>query len=120
MVSPVRPVSSARAGFMGWLWQRISALYLSGFSIYLALSFSLAPLSDHVAWKQWFSNGAVRLAWALFILNLLLHAWIGLRNVYMDYLHPLWLRFSVSALTALGLMALGLWAAQILLEAAAT
>jgi succinate dehydrogenase / fumarate reductase membrane anchor subunit len=37
----------------------------------------------------------------------------------MDYLHPLWLRFSVSALTALGLTALGLWAAQILLAVAA-
>lgn len=119
MVSPVRPVSSARAGFMGWLWQRVSALYLSGFLIFLALRFSLAPLSDQVAWKQWFSGGAVRLAWALFILNLLLHAWIGLRSVYMDYLHPLWLRFSVSALTALGLTALGLWAAQILLAVAA-
>ncbi|MEW6332310.1 MAG: succinate dehydrogenase, hydrophobic membrane anchor protein, partial [Pseudomonadota bacterium] len=57
----------------------------------------------------------VRLAWGLFILSLLIHAWIGMRSIYLDYLHPLWLRSGVSLLTALGLLALGLWAARILL-----
>ena len=59
--------------------------------------------------------GYVRLAWAIFILSILVHAWVGMRSIYLDYLHPLWLRFSVTLFTAFGLLALGLWAAQILL-----
>jgi succinate dehydrogenase / fumarate reductase membrane anchor subunit len=55
------------------------------------------------------------MAWAIFILSILVHAWIGMRSIYLDYLHPLWLRFSVSLFTALGLLALGLWTARILL-----
>ncbi|MBI3574960.1 MAG: succinate dehydrogenase, hydrophobic membrane anchor protein, partial [Gammaproteobacteria bacterium] len=63
----------------------------------------------------WLAQGPVRLAWGLFIASLLAHAWIGLRGVFMDYLRPAVLRFVASLLTGLGLLALGLWAAQILL-----
>ncbi len=111
----VKPVSSARAGLGEWLWQRISALYLAGLGIFVVLHFVLAPVPDQAAWKAWFDSGTVRIAWALFFLSLLVHAWIGMRSVYIDYLHPFWLRFSVSVATALGLTALGIWAAGILL-----
>jgi len=92
---------------------------MAGFVVYLILSFAAAPVSDYTAWKSWFAGGIVRLAWALLILSLLVHAWVGLRSIYMDYLHPLWLRFSISLLTAFGLLALGLWSAQILLAISA-
>jgi succinate dehydrogenase / fumarate reductase, membrane anchor subunit len=100
---------------MPWLWQRVTSVYMAGFVVYVIVHLSLSPARDHAAWTAWFALGHVRLAWALFILSLLLHAWIGMRSIYLDYLHPLWLRFSVSLLTALGLLALGLWAARILL-----
>ena len=110
---------SAHAGLMEWLLQRISSLYMGGFVIYLVFHFLVSPKLDYAAWTSWFTDGVVRLAWALFILSVLVHAWIGLRSVYMDYLHPLWLRFSISLLTAFGLLALGLWSAQILLAISA-
>ena len=110
-----RSAGSAHAGLMGWLLQRVSSLYMAGFVVYAILNFSIAPIHDYLEWKAWFASGPVRLAWALFILSLLVHVWIGLRSIYMDYLHPLWLRFGISLFTALGLLALGLWAAQILL-----
>ena len=110
-----RSTSSTHTGLMEWLLQRVSSLYMAGFVIYLSAHFSLSPAHDYAAWKAWFAAGSVRLAWALFILNLLVHAWIGLRSIYLDYLRPVWLRFSVSLLTAFALLALGLWAAQILL-----
>lgn len=114
-----RSSGSAHAGLMEWLLQRVSSLYMAGFVVYIVVYFSIAPIHDYVAWKAWFASGPVRLAWALFFLSLLVHIWIGLRSIYMDYLHPLWLRFSVSLLTAFGLLALGLWSAQILLAVAA-
>lgn len=109
---------SAHAGTGEWLVQRLTALYIGGFALYLSAYFAFAPISGYTEWRAWFAGGGVRIGVALFVASLLLHAWSGMRNVYMDYIHPLWLRFLVSFLTALGLLALGLWAAQLLLAAA--
>lgn len=98
-----------------WLWQRVTSVYMAGFVVYVIVHLSLSPVRDHAAWTAWFAIGYVRLAWALFILSILVHAWIGMRSIYLDYVPPLWLRSVVSLLTALGLVALGLWAAEILL-----
>ena len=114
----VRSAGSAHAGLTEWLLQRVTSLYMGGFVIYAIVHFSLLPVHDHAAWKAWFAMGYVRIAWALFLSSILIHAWIGMRSIYLDYLHPLWLRFSVTLLTALGLLALTLWAAEILIMAA--
>ena len=114
----VRSAGSAHTGLTEWLLQRVTSLYMGGFVIYAIVHFSLLPVHDHAAWKAWFALGYVRIAWALFVASVLIHAWIGMRSIYLDYLHPLWLRFSVSWLTALGLLALALWAAQILITVA--
>jgi succinate dehydrogenase / fumarate reductase membrane anchor subunit len=106
---------SAHAGTGEWLWQRFSALYIAGFALYLGIRLFADPPAGYHEWRGWLSGGPVRLGFALFIASLLIHAWTGLRSVYMDYLHPLWLRFTVSFLTGLGLIALGLWGARVLL-----
>lgn len=110
-----RSSGSAHAGMMPWLWQRVTAIYLAGFVIYVIVQLNLSPIRNHADWQAWFAIGYVRLAWAIFILSILVHAWIGMRSIYLDYLRPLWLRSGVSLITALGLLALGLWAARILL-----
>ena len=107
--------TSAHAGTGEWLLQRLTALYIAGFGLYLVMRFALIPILTYEAWRAWVAGGGVRIAFGLFVLSLLLHAWGGMRNVYMDYVRPLWLRFVVSFATALGLIALGLWAARLLL-----
>lgn len=115
MVRPGRTAGSARRGLGEWLVQRVTALYLAGFVIYAVVQFALYPIPDHAAWRTYFASGGVRLGWALLFLSLLLHAWVGLRSIYMDYLHPLWLRFAVTVATAALLLALGLWAGRLFL-----
>jgi succinate dehydrogenase / fumarate reductase membrane anchor subunit len=115
---PARITVSARAGFVDWLLQRVSAVYLGGFCLYLVARFLLSPITNHAVWTAWFAQGGVRLAWALAIAALLVHAWVGMRSVYLDYLKPLWVRFTVQMLTALAFAAMALWSAQILLKAA--
>lgn len=106
---------SAHSGTGEWLLQRVTALYIAGFAFYLIVRMLLVPMPTFDAWRAWFAAGGVRVAFGLFVLSLLLHAWSGMRSVYMDYVRPLWLRFVVSFATALGLIALGLWAARLLL-----
>lgn len=106
---------SAHRGLGEWLLQRLSAVYLGGFTLWLVLRLSIAAPSDFAAWKAWISTGGVRLAFALFFLSVLVHAWVGMRSVFLDYLKPLWVRSVTQLLLAFGLLALAFWAAQILL-----
>jgi succinate dehydrogenase / fumarate reductase membrane anchor subunit len=115
----MRPIGSTGSGFAEWLLQRLTALYLTGFTLWLAWQLAANPPADYLAWKQWFGLGAVRLAFALFFVSALVHAWVGMRSVFLDYAKPLWVRALVQLLTIVGLLALALWAAQLLVGTAA-
>lgn len=107
---------SAHNGLGDWLLQRVSALYIVGYLVYLAIWFTLFPVNSYQAWLLWFGSGIVRASFGVFIISLVVHSWVGMRSVYMDYLHPFWLRFLVTSATAIGLLVLLLWSARILLE----
>jgi succinate dehydrogenase / fumarate reductase, membrane anchor subunit len=111
----VRNLGSARAGLYAWLSQRISALYIAGFSLFATLRLMMSPVDSYDAWRAWLSGGPMRLALAVFLAAILVHAWVGMRSVWMDYLHSSVWRFGISVLTGLGLLVLVLWGAQILL-----
>jgi succinate dehydrogenase / fumarate reductase membrane anchor subunit len=50
----------------------------------------------------------------IFFAALLLHAWVGLRDVVLDYVRPAAARVAVFALLSLVLTAQGLWVARML------
>jgi succinate dehydrogenase / fumarate reductase, membrane anchor subunit len=110
-----RSSGSAHRGLGEWLLQRLSALYLAGFAVWLVVWLAMAAPADYTAWKAWMAAGGVRLAFALFFLSVLVHSWVGMRSVFLDYLKPLWVRTVAQMLLAFGLLALAFWAAQILL-----
>jgi succinate dehydrogenase / fumarate reductase membrane anchor subunit len=110
-----RGSGSAHRGLGEWLLQRLSALYLAGFTLWLVVRLAIAAPANYVTWKAWMATGGVRLAFAVFFLSVLVHAWVGTRSVFLDYLKPLWVRSVAQLLLAFGLLALAFWAAQILL-----
>ncbi|VAX09670.1 Succinate dehydrogenase hydrophobic membrane anchor protein [hydrothermal vent metagenome] len=111
-------VSGRRAaGLKAWVYQRISAVYLAGFLFYLIGFFILTPPASYDVWRLWVAQPHVSMAWLLFFISLLLHAWVGIRNVLIDYIHPFELRFILLTLTGLGLIACGVWSLQIVILA---
>jgi succinate dehydrogenase / fumarate reductase membrane anchor subunit len=45
----------------------------------------------YAQWREWFSHPIVNVAAALFFVALSMHAWVGMRDVILDYLHkPVW------------------------------
>lgn len=106
---------SAHRGLGEWLWQRLTAVYLGAFLIYVLLRWWQYPLNDYNAWQTWMAAPTMRIGLSLFFIAGLAHAWIGLRSVYMDYLQSLGLRFTVSALTGVALIGIGLWVGEVLL-----
>jgi succinate dehydrogenase / fumarate reductase membrane anchor subunit len=108
-------MSRRASGLKAWLIQRLSAVYLALFGLYLALYFALVPPPDHAALVAWAASPWVALGLLVFIPVLLAHAWVGSRDVLIDYVKPIGLRVTLLALLALVFLASGLWALQALI-----
>jgi len=98
------------------MFMRLSAVYMAAFAVYVAMHWISAGRLTFETWRGWFESGSVRVAWALFIGLLLFHGWFGIRSVLMDYIKPIVFRILANSVVALGLMALAIWAAAILLR----
>jgi len=101
------------SGFSAWLLQRLSGVYMAVF-ILIAIIWGMTTDIDVNVWRQGFLNVWVQLGVLLFGLSLLLHAWIGLRDVIIDYIHPLGIRLLALTLVGLFLIANGFWLLAIL------
>ena len=102
------------SGLKAWAWQRLSAVYLAAYLLIgLVCITSNAPF-DYAAWRAAFGAPLVSLSSALAVVCLLIHAWVGVRDIVLDYLRWPMLRFPVLGATALGLILMGLWALFIL------
>ena len=101
------------SGFSAWLTQRLSAIYMAIF-IVVAIVWALITDINYTIWQSGFETTVVKLAVLLFGLSLLMHAWIGLRDVLIDYIHPIGLRLTMMTLLALFLLANGFWLLSVL------
>ena len=75
--------------------------------VFCWLHFVIDPPRSYLAWRGWIMSAGVSIATAVFFAALLVHAWIGLRDVILDYVHPAPLRCFVLALLGFGLVAIG-------------
>lgn len=108
-------MSHLLTGMKAWALQRLSAIYLGLYLIYFTGVLLLDKPEGHAAWQQWLGHPLMSIATLVFVWALLLHAWIGVRDIFMDYLHPLSLRMALMALVLLCLIGYGLWAGKLLL-----
>jgi succinate dehydrogenase / fumarate reductase membrane anchor subunit len=107
-------VSRQASGLKAWALQRLTAVYIGVFTLYLLAVLLFAPPADHAAWKAWLGGPLISVLLLLLVASVLLHAWIGVRDVLIDYVHPIGIRAAVLGVIALTLVGLGLWAAQAL------
>lgn len=101
-------------GLRAWLVQRLSAVYMLLFIVFLLIHFLVDPPTSYPAWHGWVLGRGVSVAASIFWLALLTHAWVGVRDVVMDYVHPIAVRVLVLAVVSLGLMGISAWAIRIL------
>ncbi|QWD79081.1 succinate dehydrogenase, hydrophobic membrane anchor protein [Polynucleobacter sp. MWH-Spelu-300-X4] len=112
-IGPKRLVVGAHYGLKDWLLQRITAVIMVIFTLILLVSFLLGD-ATYDGWAGLFSNQIMKLITFLAILSLLYHAWVGVRDIWMDYIKPVGIRLTLQVLTALWLIASVGYAAQIL------
>ena len=109
-----RVVVGAHYGFMDWLLQRITAVVMALYTVMLAIAVILLPEASLENWRALFSGGFMRFVTFLFFLSLFYHAWIGVRDIWMDYVKPISVRIALHSVTALMLIGCAGWATQIL------
>ncbi len=109
-----RHVSGAHYGLRDWLAQRITAVVMIIYSVLFLVMLCKMPQFDYGSWRALWGGSAMRIATLLFLLSLFLHAWIGMRNIFMDYVKCTGLRVSLYAAVILALVAYAAWAVQIL------
>ena len=109
-----RVVTGAHYGLKDWLVQRVSAIVMIVYLVVLAAIVFVNSPQDHAEWLAIFTNQWMRIATFLFFLSLFWHAWVGIRNVFMDYVKPTGIRLTMQVLVIISLLFYLVWTAEIL------
>lgn len=109
-----RFVVGAHYGTRDWLAQRITAAIMAVYTvILLVLMLQRSPFTQD-AWKALFTQGWMRVATLIFAASLAWHAWVGVRDILMDYIKHDGPRLALQVLTILLLAGYLSWTIEIL------
>ena len=113
-IGPKRLVVGAHYGLKEWIIQRITAVVMVVFTIVLLVDYCITGSATYEGWASLFSNQFMKLLTLLALFSLFYHAWIGVRDIWMDYIKPVSIRLTLQVLTVLYLLACAAYAVQIL------
>lgn len=114
----MKSIAGAHSGTGLWLLQRGTAVVMAVALPLLAWRIGAALPLDFAGWQALFAPLWMRLATWLFIATLAMHAWIGVRDILMDYVRPLGIRLALYLIVIVTLaacvtaMAAVLWGMQ--------
>lgn len=87
-----RPILNlSRNGLTDWLIQRVSAIFIGSYALYLLFFFMSHPELQFEQWHGLFHSVCFGVATIVALLFVLAHAWIGLWTVLTDYVKPVFL-----------------------------
>lgn len=110
-----RVVVGAHYGLRDWLAQRITAALMALFTV-LVLG-QLLLTSGPIGYETWagiFAAQWMKVLTFSVILALLYHVWVGMRDIWMDYIKPVALRLVLHVFTLVWLVGCAGWAIQVL------
>ena len=109
-----RIVTGAHYGLRDWLVQRITAVVMTLYVLAMAGWLLLHPGPSYDTWTALFSSSVVRTFSLLFLLAVCCHAWVGVRDIVMDYFKSAGLRLAIYVAVVLVLLLYVIWSVQIL------
>ena len=104
----------AHYGWKDWLAQRVTAVIMVLFSVVIIGFFMIKGSVAYGDWKALFQSQLFRILALLFLLSVYYHAWIGIRDVLMDYIKPTGIKLTVQVGVQLFLVACAIWSVSIL------
>ena len=112
-----RIVVGAHYGWRDWLSQRITATLMALFTLLVLLQVLLPGPLNYDKWSGIFAAQWMKVLTFVVIVSLLYHAWVGVRDIWMDYVKPVALRLSLQVFTIVWLVTCAGWAIQVLWRA---
>ncbi len=109
-----RIVVGAHYGLTDWLAQRITAVVMTVYLAILVGVLLVRPPQQYEGWRALFQGQPMRIFTLVFFVCVFWHAWVGVRDIFMDYIKHTAIRLALEALAILVLVAYTGWAVQIL------
>lgn len=109
-----RLVVGAHYGLRDWLAQRVTAVLMALFTAVLLLQVLWGGPLGYERWAGIFAQQWMKLLTLSVIFALAYHVWVGMRDIWMDYVQALGPRLVLQVATIVWLVACAAWAIQVL------
>jgi succinate dehydrogenase / fumarate reductase membrane anchor subunit len=109
-----RLVVGAHYGLRDWLAQRATSLLMALFTVVVIVQVLLPGPLDYYKWSAIFSHQWMKVLTFVTVVSLLYHVWVGMRDIWMDYVKPVSIRLALEIATIAWLVGCAGWAIQVL------
>jgi len=109
-----RTVVGAHYGWRDFAIQRLSGVVIAVFTVWLLIELLMLPSLTYGNWAGLFATMRMKVVTSVAVLALTYHAWIGVRDILMDYIKPAMLRLALEAAAIVVLVGYVAWAVTIL------
>ncbi len=110
-----RTVVGASYGFKDWLSQRATAVLMALFTVLVLVQvLFMRGAFTYEKWAGIFGSQWMKVITFSVIIALCWHVWVGVRDIYMDYIKPVSIRLSLQVATIVYLIGCAGWAIQVL------
>ena len=109
-----RLVVGAHYGLRDWLSQRFTALIMAIFTIVVLVQLLVGGPIDYYKWSGIFARQWMKVLTFVVVVSMLWHVWVGMRDIWMDYVKSMGVRLGLQVLTIAWLVGCAGWAVQVL------
>jgi succinate dehydrogenase / fumarate reductase, membrane anchor subunit len=109
-----RVVSGAHYGLRDWMAQRATASLMALFTLVLIVQVLMPGPMGYDKWAGIFSAQWMKVLTFTVIIAMAWHAWVGTRDIWMDYVKSAGLRLVLQTATIVWLVGCAGWAVQVL------
>lgn len=109
-----RLVVGAHYGLRDWLSQRVTAALMALYTLVLLVQLLLPGPLGYTRWAGIFAAQWMKVFTFVIVVALLWHVWVGMRDVWMDYVKPVGIKLVLQVFTIAWLVGCAGWAVQVL------
>jgi succinate dehydrogenase / fumarate reductase membrane anchor subunit len=109
-----RLVVGAHYGGRDWLSQRVTAVLMALFTLAVIVQVLLPGEMGYYKWSGIFAAQWMKVLTFVVIVSLALHAWVGVRDIWMDYVKPAGVRLALQVFSIVWLLGCAGWAVQVI------
>ncbi|MRD71844.1 succinate dehydrogenase, hydrophobic membrane anchor protein [Rhodocyclus tenuis] len=109
-----RKLVGAHYGFGDWLLQRGTALVMALYATLILIIMAVVQPSTYLEWRGIFDNRIMAFLTFIYLVALFWHAWIGVRDIWLDYVKNTAVRLLLLLATLAVTIGYTGWAVQIL------